>query len=371
MTGVTTVPIALGERSYDIVIGQNVIASAGEAIAPVLSRRRVHVVTDDNVAPLYLDSLLAGLDAQGITHSETVLPAGEQTKDFRHLEELLDRLQEHGVARDDTLIALGGGVVGDLVGFAASIILRGIDFIQVPTTLLAQVDSSVGGKTGINTRFGKNLVGSFHQPRLVLADTAALDTLPDRDLKAGYAETVKYGLIGDESFFTWLEQRGEGLLAGDHDARRHAIAACCAAKARFVAEDEREQGSRALLNLGHTFGHALEAEIGYAGDLRHGEAVSIGMVMAFDLSVRLGLCPPEDAARMRRHLELCGLPTMPPRHHGRALDPEALLRHMAHDKKVKDGKVTFILVRGIGEAFVSRDVAPEMVLEILGAAVTA
>jgi 3-dehydroquinate synthase len=312
-----------------------------------------------------LKDVEASLQRAGIDHISVVLPAGEQTKDFAHLQTLTDRLLEARVERGTTLVALGGGVVGDITGFAAGIVLRGLDYVQVPTTLLAQVDSSVGGKTGINTRRGKNLVGLFHQPRLVLADVETLDTLAPRQLLAGYAEVVKYGLIADADFFAWLEGRGAAVCAGDRAAQVRAVCASCAAKAAIVAADEREAGRRALLNLGHTFGHALEAETGYDGTLLHGEAVAAGMVLAFDLSVRLGLCPTEDAARVRRHLETAGLPC------GFAALPairwsaDALIAHMTRDKKVRDGRTTFVLARGIGEAFVSREVDIDDVHQLL------
>jgi len=362
------VAIALGERGYEILIGARLLAQGGALMLPVLRRRRVLVVTDATVAELHMPSFIRSLDAHGIAHAEFVLPPGETTKTFEHLAALIDRVQAAGVSRDDCMVALGGGVIGDLAGFAASIILRGIDYIQIPTTLLAQVDSSVGGKTGINTRFGKNLVGSFHQPRLVLADTGTLDTLSERELRAGYAETVKYGLIGDAPFFTWLERHGQDVLAGDAEARRHAVATCCAAKARYVAADERESGERALLNFGHTFAHALEVETGYES-LLHGEAVAIGMVLAFGLSARLGLCPRADVDRVRRHLAASGLPVSPAEVPGGAPNAEALADHMRRDKKVRDGRITFVLARGLGDAFLHRSVPPDVVLEVLRDAV--
>jgi 3-dehydroquinate synthase len=285
-----------------------------------------------------------------------VLPAGEQTKDIAHFEKLLNEILGRGIERDTSLLALGGGVVGDITGFAAACALRGIDFVQAPTTLLAQVDSSVGGKTGINSPHGKNLIGAFHQPRLVLADSRVLRTLPRREMLAGYAEVVKYGLIAEETFFAWLEGHGADLIDGDPAIIRHAVVASCKAKAAIVAEDEKERGARALLNLGHTFGHALEAETGFGGTLLHGEAVAIGMAMAFDMSVRLGLCPVEDAARVRRHLGAVGLPTGTNFTNSIVWSPKRLIGHMAKDKKVTGGQLTFILARGIGKAFVTRDV---------------
>jgi len=366
-----TIRVALGERSYDILVGERLIEEAGGLLVPVLARPRVVVVTDEHVAALHLDRLAASLDRAQIFHDEIVMPPGEATKDWAHLEAVLDRLLEGPIERTTTLVALGGGVVGDLAGFAASIVLRGIAYVQIPTTLLAQVDSAVGGKTAINTRRGKNLVGSFHQPRLVLADVAALATLPERELLAGYAEVAKYGLISDAGFFAWLEEHGRRLAAGDAEARHHAVARSCELKAAIVAVDEREGGQRALLNFGHTFGHALEAETGFGPELLHGEAVALGMVMAFDLSVRLGYCMPADAARVRRHLAAMGLPTTLDRADGRRWDADRLVEHMARDKKVRDGRIAFVLARGIGEAFVAREVAPEAVRMLLDAAIAA
>ncbi len=365
MTSVLSV--ALGERSYDIHVGAGLLAKAGALIRPLLSTPRVFVVTDETVAALHLEALKDALDGAGIENHGVVLPPGEQTKDFAHLESLLDAMLEARCERGTTIVAFGGGVIGDLTGFAASILLRGVPFIQIPTTLLSQVDSSVGGKTGINTRQGKNLVGSFYQPRLVLADIDVLSTLAPRDLRSGYAEVVKYGLIDDPDFFAWLEQKnGLALLLGNEEARTRAVLTSCAAKARVVAADEKEGGQRALLNLGHTFAHALEAEGGYGEALQHGEAVAIGMLMAFDLSVRMGLCPAGDLARLEAHLKALALPvTLPPLPEGRAWSAPALLGHFAKDKKVKDGKVTFVLARGIGQAFLCRDVERAQVLAVL------
>jgi 3-dehydroquinate synthase len=364
------VPVELGRRSYEILVGGGLIARAGSLIAPQLKDRRVLIVTDATVGRLYLEELVHSLEAAGIRQESIVLPPGEATKDFRHLEELCSRMLQARIERGSMILALGGGVIGDLAGFAASIVLRGIEFIQIPTTLLAQVDSSVGGKTGINTGQGKNLVGSFYQPRLVLADIDALDSLPRRELLAGYAEVVKYGLINDPAFFTWLETHGADLIDGDHAARRHAVMTSCAAKAAVVAADEREADQRALLNLGHTFGHALEAECGYTGELLHGEGVAIGMVMAFELSAMLGLAPSEDAARVARHLGSVGLPTSPAAI-GRGFDAARLVHHMRQDKKVKDGHLTFVLARGIGHAFLSRDVELPQVEALLARALAA
>ncbi|MDO8607754.1 MAG: 3-dehydroquinate synthase [Phaeospirillum sp.] len=358
----TTIIVELGERSYPIHIGPGLLDRAGELIAPAMRGNRALVVTDDRVAPLYLERVERSLVAAGVTPMHTVLPAGEKTKDFGHLQSLLDAMLEARTERGVMVVALGGGVIGDLTGFAAAILLRGVDFVQIPTTLLSQVDSSVGGKTGINTRHGKNLIGAFHQPRLVLADIDTLDTLDRRQVLAGYAEVVKYGLIDDAPFFGWLETNAARLIDGDLDARRHAVAVSCRAKARIVAADEREGGVRALLNLGHTFGHALEAETGFSDEMLHGEAVAIGMVMAFRLSARLGLAAPDDAGRLVRHLDALGLPSgLPGR---REWDVDRLLSHMQGDKKVKDGKVTFVLARGIGQSFLTRDV-PEAELAAL------
>ena len=360
-TGEERLVVGLGARAYDIVIGEGLIADAGRHVRSLLRLPKVAIVTDANVAARHLDPFRAALDRTGIASETVTLPPGEATKDFAHLEDLAERILALGIERASTLVALGGGVIGDLTGFAAAVLLRGVDFIQVPTTLLAQVDSAVGGKTGINTRHGKNLVGAFHQPRLVLADVTALETLPRRELLAGYAEVVKYGLIGDPEFFAWLEANGAAVIAGDRRLRRHAVKTSCAAKAAIVAADETEKGERALLNLGHTFGHALEAETGYGEALLHGEAVAVGIALAFDFSARLGLCPSEDAARVRRHFAATGMPAELAQLHKLGRKPgwtaERLMTHMSHDKKVAGGKLTFILARGIGQAFICRDVA--------------
>ena len=363
--GGDVVHVELGERSYPIVVGEGLLAEAGAMIRAVLPAPRAVIVTDANVAPLYLAPLEASLQTAGIRHARVILAAGEHTKKFPELEILAERVLDEGIERSTALIALGGGVVGDITGFAAGVLLRGLPYIQVPTTLLAQVDSSVGGKTGINTRHGKNLVGLFHQPRLVLADVATLASLDPRQLRAGYAEVVKYGLIGDRNFFDWLEAFGPAVCRGDRAAQQQAVLVSCTAKAAIVAADEREAGQRALLNLGHTFGHALEAETGFGDALLHGEAVAIGMVLAFDLSVQLGLCPADDADRVRRHLTASGLPTGLGASLGRKCSPERLIDHMARDKKVQNGHITFVLARGIGKAFVSRDVPLENVYRLL------
>jgi len=359
-TSTSTLRVDLGDRSYDIVAGFGLIDSAGERITPVLSRPRAVVITDANVAPLYLAPLCASLESAGVQVADITLPAGESSKSFSQLQRLCETLLEMKVERTTTLIALGGGVIGDLVGFTAAITLRGLPFVQVPTTLLSQVDSSVGGKTGINTAFGKNLVGAFYQPKLVLSDIETLETLDRRQILAGYAEVVKYGLIDDLNFFTWLEQNGPALISGDREARRHAVLTSCAAKARVVAEDERETGKRALLNLGHTFGHALEAETGYGDALLHGEAVAIGMAMAFDLSQHLGLCEEADATRARAHLQTVGLPVDLTTLDTAGWSTEALISHMSRDKKVEDGTLTFIF-----QAFITRDVHPDAMRAIL------
>ncbi|GAB4185236.1 MAG: 3-dehydroquinate synthase [Thalassobaculales bacterium] len=355
---VETIAVGLGERAYDILVGEGLLAEAGALLAPVLARPRVVVVSDATVAGLHLPALSRALTAAGIEIAgEVVLPPGEATKDFAHLERLVDGLLAARVERRTTVVALGGGVIGDIAGFAAAITLRGLPVVQIPTTLLSQVDSAVGGKTAIDTPRGKNLVGAFHQPRRVLCDVGLLATLPRRERLAGYAEVVKYGLIDRPAFYDWLEGAGPRLIDGDAATARRAVAESCRAKAEIVARDEQETGDRALLNLGHTFGHALELAVGFGDRLRHGEAVAIGMVIAFDLSVRLGLCPGQDALRLRRHLQAVGLPVSPaglvP-----GLAPERLIDLMAADKKVSDGRLTFILARGIGQAFISRDVEP-------------
>lgn len=360
------VTVELGERRHDIVIGDGLIASAASHLAPILRRPFTVVVSDETVAELYGRPLGRNLGEAGIALEQIVIPPGESAKSFARLEDVLNRLIAARVERGDVIIALGGGVVGDLTGFAASILRRGIDYIHIPTTLLAQVDSAIGGKTGINTAAGKNLVGAFHQPRLVLADIAVLDSLPARELRAGYAEIVKYGVIADAGFLGWLERHGIDVIGGSRQARIHAVAESCRAKAAIVAADERDTGPRALLNLGHTFAHALEAQTGY-DKLRHGEAVAIGIVLALNLSVRLGLCPPGDAARVRRHLATMGLPVSPTPFADIAAT-DAIIGHMAQDKKVEGGNIPFVLCRGIGDAFLDRDVAIADVRAVLEAA---
>ncbi len=351
-----TVRVELGERGYDIVIGNGLVASAGAHIKPLLAQPRVVTITDENVAGHWLEPYRASLAAAGIEGAELILPPGEQTKDFQHLQQVSEWLLETGIDRKTMLVALGGGVIGDLAGFAAAIALRGIPFVQVPTTLLSQVDSSVGGKTAIDTPQGKNLVGAFYQPKLVLADMDTLDTLPGREVMAGYAEVVKYGLLGDKDFFEWCEANGPALAAGGGPERAHVVEMSCLAKARIVADDEREAGQRALLNLGHTFAHAFEIEAGFGGSLLHGEAVAMGMVAAFGLSQRLGFCPGQDVDRVRRHFEAVGLPTGVSKVRGESWTAERMIEHMGRDKKTEGGRLTFILARGIGEAFISRDV---------------
>ena len=372
---VRTIRVELAGRSYDIAIGPGLIDQAGALSRPLLAAPKVTVVSDETVAPLYGARLAASFDKAGIKASTVTVPAGENSKEFGAFGRLMNELLDQRPDRRTTLVALGGGVVGDLTGFAASVLLRGVDFIQVPTTLLAQVDSSVGGKTGINTRHGKNLVGTFYQPRLVLADTDVLDTLPRRELLAGYAEVAKYGLIDDPAFFAWCEANGAAVLSGDAAKRTYAIEQSCLAKARIVAADERETTDlRALLNLGHTFGHALEAETGFGSDLLHGESVGTGMAMAFDLSARLGLCPATDAERVRRHLGAVGLPMRLRAIGGdnrRSWDATRLIEHMRGDKKAEGGRLTFVLARGIGKAFVSREVDEAALRGLLDDAISA
>jgi shikimate kinase/3-dehydroquinate synthase len=360
--------VALESRAYDVVVGDNLLARAGALLAPVLPQKRCFVVTDSQVAGLHLPTLLAGLGATGFEATPIVVPAGETSKSLEHFAEVTDQLLAAGIERRTAVIALGGGVVGDLAGFAAAATLRGLPFVQAPTTLLAQVDSSVGGKTGINTRHGKNLLGAFHQPHMVLADTATLATLPARELRAGYAEIAKAGLIGDAAFFQWCEANGAAVVGGAREAQSEAILRACAFKAQVVGDDEREEkpsDGRALLNLGHTFGHALEAELGF-GTVLHGEAVAAGIGLAFRLSANLGLCEAADAERVIRHFAEIGLPaelTML----NRRLSAARLVGHMRRDKKMRDGQLAFVLTRGIGRAFTSRDVPPDAVVDLLRA----
>lgn len=360
--------VDLGERAYDIVVGPGLIEGAGREILPLMRRRQAVVVTDQTVAEHYLAPLRDSLAEAGIAHHTVVLPPGEETKDLDHFGRLAEEILGCGIERGTMLVALGGGVVGDVTGFAAATLLRGIDFVQIPTTLLAQVDSSVGGKTGINTRFGKNLIGAFYQPRLVLADTGTLATLPRRELLAGYAEVVKYGLIRDAEFFGWCERQGNALCALEPDPVRHAVMTSCRMKAAIVAVDEREEGDRALLNFGHTFAHALETETGFSSRLLHGEAVALGMVLAFGFAVRLGLVAATESERVCRHFEATGLPTQLAAVGLAGIPAERLLAHMSKDKKVRDGRLTLILPHNIGDAFVMKDAPADALRDFLAEA---
>ncbi len=366
-----TVRVDLPGREYDIHIGPDLLSEAGPLIAPFLRRPRVAIVSDENVAALHLTTLTAGLEAAGISAVSLILPAGEGTKSWPYLEQTVEWLLQERVERDDVVIAFGGGVIGDLVGFAASILRRGVRFVQIPTSLLAQVDSSVGGKTGINAPQGKNLIGAFHQPSLVLADSAVLGTLTQRDFLAGYGEVVKYGLLGDIEFFQWLEDNGSALSSGDMITRVRAVKRSTEMKARIVERDEKERGDRALLNLGHTFCHALEAATGYSDRLLHGEGVSIGCALAFELSARLGLCSQEDPSRVRAHLKAMGMKVNLADIDGDLPDTDALIHLMGQDKKVVDGQLRFILARGIGDAFVTADVDINIVHTLLTEALNA
>lgn len=359
------VHVPLDGREYDVVIGPGLLQQAGQRIAPFLNRPRVAVVTDETVAELHLATLRAGLAAAGIEMEALALPPGEATKGWPQFSRTVEWLLEQRVERNDVVIAFGGGVIGDLVGFAASVLRRGVRFVQIPTSLLAQVDSSVGGKTGINAPQGKNLIGAFHQPTLVLADTEVLGTLTARDFLAGYGEVVKYGMLGDAQFFSWLEEQGPALAAGDMAARVEAVTRSVQMKADIVARDETEQGDRALLNLGHTFCHALEAATGYSDRLLHGEGVAIGCALAFELSSRLGLCSQEDPSRVRAHLKTMGMKTDLSDIEGDLPDAATLLDLMGQDKKVVDGQLRFILARSIGDAFVTADVPKDAVLRVL------
>lgn len=362
---VDVVEVALGARSYEVRIGEGLIDGAAGQVADLLHRPRVAVLTDESVAALHLPRLTHAFRRAGVEVTSLALPAGEGTKDWANLSRAVEWLLEARVERRDLVVALGGGVIGDLAGFAAAILRRGVRFVQIPTSLLAQVDSSVGGKTGINTAQGKNLVGAFHQPTRVLADIGVLDTLPRREVLAGYGEVVKYGLLGDGAFFDWLDGNAAAVIAGDRAARQHAVRRSVEMKAGIVARDETEEGERALLNLGHTFCHALERATGYSDRLLHGEGVAIGCVLAFDLSARLGLCAQEDPSRVREHLVRLGLKASLADIPGDLPGPEALLALMGQDKKVIDGRLRFVLARGIGEAFVAEDVPPEAVLAVL------
>lgn len=366
-----TVHVDLPGRAYDIQIGPGLLDQVGQYVAPMGGRKHVCIITDETVAGLHLAQLQTGLSGAGLTSSALSLPPGEATKCWAQLTRTVEWLLDQRVERGDVVLAFGGGVIGDLAGFAAAILRRGVRFVQLPTSLLAQVDSSVGGKTGINTPHGKNLVGAFHQPALVLADTALLGTLEPRDFLAGYGEVVKYGLLGDADFFDWLETNGPALASGDMDARVRAVTRSCQMKADIVQRDETEQGDRALLNLGHTFCHALEAATGYSNRLLHGEGVAIGCALAFEVSARLGLCSQEDPSRVRAHLRDMGMKVDIADIPGDLPDSDGLLALMGQDKKVQDGKLRFILARGIGDAFITSDVPPDVVRDVLTDALSA
>lgn len=360
MAELTKVHVPLGERAYDILIGRDLLETAGERLKAMFPGRRYGVVTDSEVAKAQLPRLARSLDAAGLSHTAVIVPNGESSKSIARLNEVVEGLLEAKLERGDIVLAFGGGVIGDLAGFAAAVTRRGMDFVQIPTTLLAQVDSSVGGKTGINSPHGKNLIGAFHQPKLVLADITALSTLPPRQFAAGYAETVKYGLIDDEPFFFWLEEHQADIFAGGA-SRAEAIATACEAKTRFVLADEKETGVRALLNLGHTFGHALEKATGFSDRLLHGEGVSIGMVLAHGFSARLGLAPSQDTSRIAAHLRRSGLPITLADIPGDLPGTDFLMDAIAQDKKVVRGALTFILTHGIGQAFIEKNVDPAAV----------
>ena len=360
-----SIKVPLPEREYNIEIGQDLLSTSSDYIFPLLRRQKVVIVTDENVAALHLETLENSLDAAKIFHSTLTLPPGEATKSWTYLQKTVDFLLEEKTERADVIIALGGGVIGDLVGFAAAILRRGVSFVQIPTSLLAQVDSSVGGKTGINTSQGKNLVGAFHQPILVLSDVEVLNTLQKRDFMSGYGEVVKYGLLGSEDFFVWLEKNGSALVTGDITARLEAVRMSCQIKVGIVAKDETEQGDRALLNLGHTFSHALEAATGYSNRLMHGEGVAIGCVLAFELSARLGLCPQEAPSRVRAHLQKMGMKTEIADIKGSLPAAAELLLIMAQDKKVVGGKLNFVLVNDIGKSFMTSDIDKDTILSVL------
>ena len=360
-----TLSVDLDARSYDIQIGQGLIDEASSKIAPFLGRKFVRIITDETVAALHLARLEASFAADGVDAKTLILKPGEATKSWEMLTHVVEWLLAEKVERDDLVIAFGGGVIGDLAGFAAAILRRGVEFVQIPTSLLAQVDSSVGGKTGINSPHGKNLVGAFHQPRLVLADIDVLGTLEPRDFLAGYGEVAKYGLLGDAAFFSWLEKNGPTMAAGDVAARIQAVKRSCDMKAEIVARDEKERGDRALLNLGHTFGHALEAATGYSDRLLHGEGVAIGCALAFETSQRLGLCSQEAPSRVRAHLKAMGMKVDLADIQGDLPDADGLLALMGQDKKVRAGELTFILARDIGEAFVANGVDLDIVRSVL------
>jgi 3-dehydroquinate synthase len=366
-----TVHVDLGDRSYDIHIGPELLPKAGSFVKPFLKRNHVAIITDVTVADLHLATIEAGLAVENITSVALKLPAGESTKSWGMLQKTVEWLISEQIERDDIVIAFGGGVIGDLVGFSASILRRGVRLIQMPTSLLAQVDSSVGGKTGINSPHGKNLVGAFYQPQLVLADIAALGTLTPRDFLSGYGEVLKYGMLGDATFFEWLEDNGPAMAAGDMDKRIYAVKRSCQMKADIVARDEKEHGDRALLNFGHTFCHALEAATGYSNRLLHGEGVAIGCALAFETSMRLGLCSQEEPSRVRKHLKSMGMKIDLSDIAGDLPDADGLLALMAQDKKVQSGKLAFIMARSIGDSYVDRDVDLNVVKSVLQDALSA
>ena len=365
LDGAISLKVDLGQRSYPIHIGEGLLKEAGKFIAPLLARPKTVIVTDDNVAKFHLAALQDSLDRAQIKHTAIILPAGETTKSYEKFCFLCDALLENEVERNDIIIAFGGGVIGDLAGFAAAVLRRGVDFVQIPTSLLAQVDSSVGGKTGINSKHGKNLIGAFHQPLAVIADIALLDTLPPRELASGYAEVAKYGLLGDITFFEWLEANAAALFAGDGQVRIKAISKSCQAKADIVGRDEKEHGVRALLNLGHTFGHALEGATGYGQRLLHGEGVAIGTVLAFRFSEKLGLIEKGASKRVQAHFKSTGLPTTLSDISGDLPDAPTLINFMRQDKKASGGKLVFILAKKIGETFVAKDVSESDILEFM------
>ena len=359
------VRVRLERRSYDIMIGHGLIINSGPIIAPFLSQSRVVVITDQNVAPLHLRSYEASMRLAGVSVSSLVLPSGERTKSWKYVIQVVEWMLEQKVERNDLVVALGGGVIGDLVGFSAAILRRGVQFVQIPTSLLAQVDSSIGGKTGINVSFGKNLVGAFHQPSVVLADIQALDTLPNRDFLSGYGEVAKYGLLGDEHFFCWLEENAAALIDGDVELRIEAVKRSCQIKAKIVENDEREKGERALLNLGHTFCHALEGVTNFSDALLHGEGVSIGCSLAFDVSAKLGLCSQEVPSRVREHFKSINVATDISQINGFVGTAEHIYELMAQDKKVVKGVIRFILATDIGKAIVQENVSKSLILEVL------
>ena len=348
--------VELKERSYEIIVGKDLIKTAGQKIEKTISGKDIIIISDKNVAKYYLTELRKSCENAKLSCREIILPPGENAKTFKQLNLLVERLLSMGISRTTTLIALGGGVVGDITGFAASILLRGINFVQVPTTLLAQVDSSVGGKTGINSSQGKNLIGAFYQPKLVIADVSTLDTLPKRQILAGYSEIVKYGLINNFTFFKWLEKKGAEVCSGRKESQIKAIVESCKMKSGFVSKDELENSKRTLLNLGHTFGHAIEAQTGFSNKVLHGEAVSIGLSLAFELSAKLGLCLVSDVKRIQTHFKLIGLPFKLSQLLDKNCEPDNLIKFMKNDKKNKDGKLTLILARGIGKAFVTNEI---------------